>query len=86
MSEEILEDETPETPEVVDAAENGEATEDQAPAEKLTAWQYLWREWIKPIAPVVIVLLAFRSSVSDWNDVPTGSMKPNIIEGDRIYR
>ena len=26
----------------------------------------------------------FRSSLADWNSVPTGSMKPTIIEGDRI--
>ena len=44
----------------------------------------LWREWVKPILVVVIVCGAFRSAVADWNDVPTGSMKPTIIEGDRI--
>ncbi len=43
-----------------------------------------WREWIKPLLVVVIVLGSFRSSVADWNDVPTGSMRPTIIEGDRI--
>ena len=26
----------------------------------------------------------FRSAIADWSDVPTGSMKPTIIEGDRI--
>jgi signal peptidase I len=30
-------------------------------------------------------MLSFRSSVADWNDVPTGSMKPTILEGDRIF-
>ena len=34
---------------------------------------------------VVLVVLSFRSSIADWNDVPTGSMKPNILEGDRIF-
>jgi signal peptidase I len=29
-------------------------------------------------------MLVFRSAVADWNDVPTGSMKPTIVEGDRI--
>ncbi len=33
---------------------------------------------------VVLAVLAFRSSVLDWNDVPTGSMQPTIAEGDRI--
>jgi signal peptidase I len=44
----------------------------------------LWRNWVKPILMVVIVLGSFRSTVADWNDVPTGSMKPTILEGDRI--
>lgn len=31
------------------------------------------------------LMFVFRSAVADWNDVPTGSMKPTIIEGDRIF-
>jgi signal peptidase I len=44
-----------------------------------------WKGWVKPIAVVVIVLSTFRSAVADWNDVPTGSMRPTILEGDRIF-
>ncbi len=44
-----------------------------------------WREWVKPILIIVVVLSTFRSAVADWNDVPTGSMKPTIVEGDRIF-
>jgi len=43
-----------------------------------------YREWVRPLLVVVIVLSTFRSAVADWNDVPTGSMKPTILEGDRI--
>src|SRR5687767_15919450 len=43
------------------------------------------RRQVAPFAFVVLVLLSFRSSIADWNDVPTGSMKPNILEGDRIF-
>ncbi len=32
----------------------------------------------------VALMLVFRSAIADWNEVPTGSMKPTIIEGDRI--
>ena len=32
----------------------------------------------------IILMTVFRSSIADWNTVPTGSMKPTIIEGDRI--
>ncbi|MCJ8303996.1 signal peptidase I, partial [Shewanella sp.] len=32
----------------------------------------------------MILMLVFRSAVADWNSVPTGSMKPTILEGDRL--
>jgi len=31
------------------------------------------------------LMLVFRSAIADWNEVPTGSMKPTILEGDRIW-
>ena len=30
-------------------------------------------------------MVVFRTSLADWNTVPTGSMKPTILEGDRIW-
>ncbi len=45
----------------------------------------IWKEWLKPLIPVALIIFAFRSSVADWNKVPTGSMKPTIIEGDRVF-
>ncbi|MEO8672464.1 MAG: signal peptidase I [Tahibacter sp.] len=30
------------------------------------------------------LMLVFRSSLADWNTVPTSSMQPTIVEGDRI--
>lgn len=44
-----------------------------------------WLEFAKPILVVLIVLSSFRSAIADWYVVPTGSMKPTIIEGDRIF-
>lgn len=32
----------------------------------------------------IMLMFVFRSAVADWNEVPTGSMKPTILEGDRI--
>jgi signal peptidase I len=32
----------------------------------------------------IVLMLVFRSSLADWNHVPTGSMKPTILEGDRV--
>ena len=33
----------------------------------------------------LLVLFASRSSFADWYLVPTGSMQPTIVEGDRIF-
>ncbi|MHC4609747.1 MAG: signal peptidase I, partial [Planctomycetota bacterium] len=41
--------------------------------------------WVKPLLVVTVVLCTLRSAVADWNDVPTGSMKPTVLEGDRIF-
>ena len=43
------------------------------------------REWVLPLVTVIVVMSFLRSAVADWNDVPTGSMKPTIVEGDRIF-
>lgn len=50
-----------------------------------TPTQRFLREWVAPIAMVVAVMMPIRSSIADWNDVPSGSMRPTILEGDRIY-
>jgi len=54
-----------------------------------TAWRQKWDNFVKkeakPLLIMVLLLLAFRSAVADWNDVPTGSMKPTIMEGDRVF-
>jgi signal peptidase I len=42
-----------------------------------------WKE-NKSLMVFICLMLVFRSAVADWNDVPTGSMQPTIVEGDRI--
>ena len=44
-----------------------------------------WRKEIRPLLALCLVVFSIRSSLADWNDVPTGSMKPTILEGDRVY-
>lgn len=44
-----------------------------------------WRTELRPILILALALCSIRSSLADWNDVPTGSMKPTILEGDRVY-
>jgi len=43
-----------------------------------------WREEIRSLLVLALVVCSLRSSLADWNDVPTGSMKPTILEGDRV--
>ena len=43
----------------------------------------LWHEY-RGFTLFVILMVIFRSALADWNTVPTGSMKPTILEGDRI--
>ena len=41
-------------------------------------------EEIKVFVLMLLVVTSLRSALADWNDVPTGSMKPTIQEGDRV--
>jgi signal peptidase I len=43
----------------------------------------VWREY-RSFAIFIVLMVIFRSALADWNVVPTGSMKPTIVEGDRI--
>ncbi|HEY3857149.1 MAG TPA: signal peptidase I [Verrucomicrobiae bacterium] len=44
----------------------------------------LWREW-RGLMLTILILTAVRSAIADWNDVPSGSMNPTIVEGDRLF-
>ncbi len=43
----------------------------------------IWLEW-RGFVLFVAVMMVFRSAVADWNQVPSGSMQPSILVGDRI--
>ena len=47
---------------------------------RLLRYYYEWR-WV---ALFIVLMMLFRSAIADWNHVPSGSMKPGILEGDRI--
>jgi signal peptidase I len=47
--------------------------------------RHYWRQEIRPLLVLALVLFTVRSSLADWNSVPTGSMKPTILEGDRVF-
>lgn len=44
----------------------------------------IWKE-NKSLLLFLILMFVFRSVFADWNSVPTGSMKPTILEGDRLF-
>jgi len=54
------------------------------PSPAPTALRSFWRNWLRPFVVVAVLMVGLRSSVLDWNVVPTGSMKPTIVEGDYI--
>ncbi|MCC6679192.1 MAG: signal peptidase I [Phycisphaerales bacterium] len=48
----------------------------------------MWKSfkgWVWAFALAFAILGPIRSSAVDWNDVPTGSMEPTILPGDRIF-
>jgi signal peptidase I len=44
-----------------------------------------WKKELRPLLVLSVILFSLRSSLADWNDVPTGSMRPTILEGDRVF-
>ena len=44
-----------------------------------------WREWRLAFFLIVFVVLPVKSSLADFNWVPSGSMKPTILEGDFVF-
>ena len=43
------------------------------------------KSWVFSLLVVVIVATSFKSAIADWNHIPTGSMEPTLLVGDRIF-
>ncbi len=43
------------------------------------------RGWGFSILVALLIGTSFKSAIADWNDIPSGSMKPTILIGDRIF-
>lgn len=56
---------------------------DSSQTENPPLLQRLWREW-RGLIVFIAIMVVFRSAIADWNQVPTGSMIPTILEGDRV--
>ena len=61
---------------------DGQAGDTPAPQEN--AIKKFWREQVRPFLVMVFILFCMRSSLADWNVVPTGSMESTIEVGDCI--
>src|SRR5580692_4040836 len=48
------------------------------------SWKSIWRN-NKSLLVFLLLMFAVRSAIADWNDVPTGSMNPTIVQGDRVF-
>ena len=44
-----------------------------------------WKGWGLSIVIAVLVATSFKSAIADWNDIPSGSMIPTILIGDRVF-
>ena len=54
--------------------------------EKAKAWaKKMWKEWRSTLFLIVFVIIPVKSSLADFNWVPTGSMNPTILEGDFVF-
>ena len=44
-----------------------------------------WKREIRPLLILALIMFSVRSSLADWNVVPSGSMQPTILVGDRVW-
>ena len=54
--------------------------EPSQPTRLAVLWEYVWT-----LGLMALVVFSARSSLADWYEVPSGSMLPTILEGDRIF-
>lgn len=43
-----------------------------------------WWDYWRTLLILLVAMLLFRSAIADWNQVPTPSMVPTILPGDRV--
>jgi signal peptidase I len=43
-----------------------------------------WKREIRTLLILALIMFSIRSSLADWNVVPSGSMQPTILVGDRV--
>lgn len=46
------------------------------------------KKWIRENRGFIVFVLlfgVFRTAIADWNPIPSGSMRPNLLEGDVVF-
>lgn len=49
------------------------------------AWAKRWLRDNRQLLVFLLLLGVFRTAVADWNPIPSGSMRPNLLEGDVVF-
>lgn len=44
----------------------------------------IWRDWLRPFVLAAVIIAPVKSAIADYNWVPSGSMKPSILEGELV--
>jgi signal peptidase I len=46
------------------------------------------KNWLRENRGFIVFILlfgVFRTAIADWNPIPSGSMRPNLLEGDVVF-
>jgi len=52
---------------------------------KYKTWQYWRDEWVKPVLYALVIALFIRTFIAQPFKIPTSSMEPAFVPGDRIF-
>ncbi len=55
----------------------------KTPLRRSAAW--FWRQWLQPVIVAAAIVLPLKSSLAEWNYVPSGSMMPSLLPGDLVW-
>src|SRR5664280_1818071 len=45
----------------------------------------LWRKWLRPLNIAAAIVFPLKSSLAEWNYIPSGSMIPTLLPGDLVW-
>src|SRR3989338_5536785 len=54
-------------------------------ADRKTWLKKMWKEWGEPFVIAAIIAIFIRTFLLGPYKIPTGSMRPTLLEGDRIF-